>query len=143
MGVPRRRSASGQLAILVDSHERYPWSFRAQQATTVRRALEAGDYGVELAGVLVASVERKTLADLVSTLTGGRLRYLMALTLTTAPLKTWPATSVPAPGASTSVVRAWAVANGFAVSDRGRLPAEVRQAYGAAHPDEAVPRMGR
>ncbi len=38
----------------------------------------AGDYAVELGGKLAASVERKTLADLVSTLTTGKLRYLLA-----------------------------------------------------------------
>lgn len=78
VGLPTRQSVAGTLTILVDSHERYPWRFAHQQAQTVRRALVAGDYGVELAGDLVASVERKTLADLVSTLTTGRLRYVLA-----------------------------------------------------------------
>lgn len=40
---------------------------------------------------------------------------------------------VPEP--STAEVRAWAVAEGLRVSDRGRLPAEVREAYAAAHRD--------
>jgi hypothetical protein len=71
VGLPTARSAAGILTILVDSHERYPWK-------TVRRALPAGDYAVELDGEVVASVERKSLADLVATLTGGRLRYLLA-----------------------------------------------------------------
>jgi hypothetical protein len=78
VGLPRRRSPAGPLTILVDSHERYPWRFTHQQATTVRRALAAGDYGVEVDGLVVASVERKTLADLVSSLTTGRLRYALA-----------------------------------------------------------------
>ena len=43
-----------------------------------RRALPAGDYAVELDGRIVAAVERKSLADLVSTMTGGKLRYLLA-----------------------------------------------------------------
>jgi hypothetical protein len=76
--VPRQRASGHVFEILVDSHERYPWRFSAQQATTVRRALSAGDYGVEADGIVVASVERKTLADLVGTLTGGKLRYLLA-----------------------------------------------------------------
>jgi ERCC4-type nuclease len=62
----------------VDSHERYPWTFRHQQATTTRRALAAGDYAVTDRDEIVATVERKSLADLVSTLTTGRLRYLLA-----------------------------------------------------------------
>lgn len=76
--VPTQRASGRVLEILVDTHERYPWRFADQQATTVRRALPAGDYGVEAGGTLVASVERKSLADLVGTLVGGKLRYLLA-----------------------------------------------------------------
>jgi len=78
VGLPTRRSAGGVLTILVDAHETYPWRFSHQQAVTVRRALSAGDYGVELDGVVTAAVERKSLDDLVSGLTTGRLRYQMA-----------------------------------------------------------------
>ncbi len=76
--VPKQRASGRVLEIVVDSHERYPWTFRAQQAVTVRRALTAGDYAVEVDGRIVAAVERKTLADLVGTFVGGRLRYLLA-----------------------------------------------------------------
>jgi hypothetical protein len=65
------------LEILVDAHERYPYRFANQQATPVRRALPAGDYGVLLDGTLVAAVERKSLPDLVSSLAGGRLRFAL------------------------------------------------------------------
>jgi hypothetical protein len=78
VGVPSARSAGGRLSIVVDVHERYPWKFAHQQADTVRRALPAGDYAVELDGAVAAAVERKTLADLVATLTTGKLRYLLA-----------------------------------------------------------------
>ncbi len=78
VAVPTARAAGLQLEILVDSHERYPWTFAHQQATTRRRALPAGDYAVELDGRIVAAVERKSLADLVSTMTSGKLRYLLA-----------------------------------------------------------------
>jgi hypothetical protein len=78
VGLPRSRSAAGRLTIFVDSLERYPWKFSHQQATTVRRTLAAGDYAVEVDGRVVASVERKSLADLVATLTTGRLRYVLA-----------------------------------------------------------------
>ena len=73
-----RASGVAELAIIVDSHERYPWRFEHQQATTVRRALPAGDYAVEVDGRIVASVERKSLADLVSTMTSGKLWYVLA-----------------------------------------------------------------
>jgi hypothetical protein len=35
--------------------------------------------------------------------------------------------------ASPAVIRAWAVANGFEIGSRGRVPDKVRQAYTAAH----------
>lgn len=78
VGIPRARSAGGRLSIIVDSHETYPWKFTHQQADTARRALPAGDYAVELDGVIAAAVERKSLADLVATLTTGKLRYVLA-----------------------------------------------------------------
>ncbi len=78
VALPSRRASGRVLQIVVDSHERYPWKFTAQQATTTRRALSAGDYAVELDGEVVAAVERKTLADLVGTLTTGKLRYVLA-----------------------------------------------------------------
>jgi hypothetical protein len=78
VSLPTARAARQQLEILVDSHERYPWTFGHQQAITRRQALPAGDYAVERDGRIVAAVERKSLADLVSTMTGGKLRYLLA-----------------------------------------------------------------
>lgn len=78
VSVPRRRASGRVLEIVVDSNERYPWTFRSQQATTVRRSLPAGDYGVEVDGELVGVVERKTLADLVAVLTSGKLRYQLS-----------------------------------------------------------------
>jgi ERCC4 domain len=76
--LPTARAAGQQLEIIIDAHERYPWNFGHQQATTRRRALPAGDYAVEADGAIVAAVERKSLADLVATILGGKLRYLLA-----------------------------------------------------------------
>lgn len=36
-------------------------------------------------------------------------------------------------GSNTAEIRDWARQNGYEVSERGRIPAEVRQAYEAAH----------
>ena len=66
------------LEIVVDSRERYAYRFATQQVTTVKRALPCGDYGLAVDGRLVASVERKSLANLVASLTGGKLRYARA-----------------------------------------------------------------
>ncbi|MHC1559371.1 ERCC4 domain-containing protein [Actinomycetospora sp. C-140] len=65
------------IEIVVDAHERYPYTFSAQRAGTVRRTLPAGDYGVVLDGTLVASVERKSLSDLISSVASGRLRFAL------------------------------------------------------------------
>jgi hypothetical protein len=40
---------------------------------------------------------------------------------------------VPHEGPSAGEVRQWAKDNGYEVNERGRVPAEVRQAYDAAH----------
>lgn len=205
VGLPTRRSAAGPLTILVDSHERYPWKFTHQQASTVRSALAAGDYGVELDDSLVAAVERKSLADLVATIVSGKLRYLLShlaalpraavvvedryasvfrlervrpatiadaigeaqarypnvpvffaetrqlaeewtyrfLGAALAELATEPhaqrlaaglspAPDVPPPEPTAAEIRAWAMANGIAVSGRGRIPPAVRRSYLAA-----------
>jgi hypothetical protein len=77
--VPRRRAADlAHLTILVDTRERYPYRFAHQQATTERRALPAGDYGVAHDQQLVAVVERKSLHDLVRRLIDGQLTYALA-----------------------------------------------------------------
>jgi ERCC4 domain len=63
------------LEIVVDTRERYPFGFAAQQADTVRRALPCGDYAVTVGGRTVAAVERKSVEDLVTSLMSGKLRY--------------------------------------------------------------------
>jgi hypothetical protein len=206
VAVPTARAAGRALAIVVDSHERYAWTFADQQATTSKAGLLAGDYGIELDGRLVASVERKSLQDLVSTLTGGKLRYVLAelASLPRAALvvedryssvfrvtrvrpsvivdglaeaqvrfpnvpivfaetrklaQEWTyrflgaalahaeeeaggaryEASLPVAGPpprrepTTAEIRAWAVAQGLPVSDRGRLRPEVIAAHAAAH----------
>lgn len=192
-----RGSGLTELEIVVDSHERYAWKFEHQQTTTTRRALHAGDYGVVSGDRLIASVERKSLPDLVGTLTSGKMRYVLAdlATLPSAAVvvedrysavfkldRVRPAVvadalaecharfpSVPiifcetralaqewtyrflaaalvhdresthveteasqftsAAPASPAQVRDWARSQGYAVSDRGRIPREVSQAF--------------
>ncbi|KUI44950.1 hypothetical protein AU197_11805 [Mycobacterium sp. IS-1590] len=67
-----------ELQVLVDAHERYAYTFSSQQVSIVKRALPCGDYGITVDGSLVASVERKSLPDLVSGLTTGKLRFQVA-----------------------------------------------------------------
>jgi ERCC4 domain len=78
VSVPTAR-ASGipDLTIVVDAHERYAYRFAGQQVRTVVEALPCGDYGVKRDGELVAAVERKSLSDLTSSVTDGRLRFAL------------------------------------------------------------------
>jgi len=77
--IPTARAAGiAELEILVDAHERYAYRFPGQRVRTVRRGLPCGDYAIGAGGNLVASVERKSLADLVSSLISGRLRFALA-----------------------------------------------------------------
>ncbi len=78
VALPTRRAAGQVLEVVVDTGEKYAWTFRHQQATTVKRRLPAGDYAVELDGTVVAAVERKSLQDLAGSLTSGRLTYALA-----------------------------------------------------------------
>lgn len=72
----RRASGIAEVAIVVDSRERYPYRFVKQQATTRRAALPAGDYAVmSEAGMPVAAIERKSLADLAAGLNNGTLTF--------------------------------------------------------------------
>lgn len=74
--VPTARAAGmAELEIVVDSHERYGYRFARQRTRTARRALPAGDYAVERAGRIIAVVERKSLADLVSSVLSGKFKY--------------------------------------------------------------------
>ncbi len=73
---PTARAAGiPELRIVVDTHERYAYGFSDKPVTTVRQPLPCGDYGLEVAGRLVAVVERKSLSDLSSSLLSGKLRY--------------------------------------------------------------------
>lgn len=70
-----RASGVADLEIAVDIRERYPFTFADRQASTRREPLNAGDYGLIVDGVLQASVERKSLSDLVTSLTTGKLKF--------------------------------------------------------------------
>jgi ERCC4-type nuclease len=73
---PTARAAGlPSLEIVVDAHERYPYTFTDKPVSTTRSALACGDYGLMADGRLVAAVERKTLSDLSSSVLNGNLRY--------------------------------------------------------------------
>lgn len=78
VALPTRRAAGQELEVIVDSREKYAYTFSHQQATTIRGRLAAGDYAVALDGLVVAAVERKSLADLAASLLSGKLTYALA-----------------------------------------------------------------
>ena len=63
---------AGSFTIIIDTREQTPWTFEAE---TVRATLHTGDYSVQGLEHSVA-IERKSLADLVGSLTAGRDRFL-------------------------------------------------------------------
>jgi hypothetical protein len=74
--VPRARALRDPVAILIDSRERYPYRFANLPVERHREALPAGDYAVRGAdGALLATVERKTLENLASSLSDGTLAF--------------------------------------------------------------------
>lgn len=77
--IPGARAAGiAELEIVVDAHEKYAYKFPGHQVRLVHRGLPCGDYAVVAGGKLVASVERKSLGDLLGSLTSGRLRFALA-----------------------------------------------------------------
>jgi hypothetical protein len=64
----------GELAVVIDSAERYPWSFPG--AHSVRRALPVGDYAALDGERIVAVVERKTLDNLLTDLSALKALHL-------------------------------------------------------------------
>lgn len=66
------------LTVLVDTREQSHWEFPDHEVTCERRKLEAGDYGVERDGRIVAVVERKKTSDFSRGLMRGRMPAQMA-----------------------------------------------------------------
>ena len=69
----------------------------------------------------------------LSTANAGDLRAALAPWLKAARKVSGRSASRGRAGNDTSKVRAWAKANGYAVSERGRISAEVRAAYNASN----------
>ncbi|MGI3784393.1 MAG: histone-like nucleoid-structuring protein Lsr2 [Janthinobacterium lividum] len=92
---------------------------------TVLFGLDGAEYEVDLSTDNAQGL-RDALAPWVGVArrTGGRRKRATA---------TAPRPAEAGTGANTSDVRAWAQENGYEVSSRGRVSAEVREAYDKAH----------
>jgi len=73
--IPRGRSINDVVEIAIDTRERYPYRFAGRGVTTGRAALPAGDYAILADGDPIASVERKTLENLASSLSDGTIAF--------------------------------------------------------------------
>ncbi|MGO3327163.1 ERCC4 domain-containing protein [Gordonia sp. (in: high G+C Gram-positive bacteria)] len=78
VALPTARAHGVTLDIVVDSGEKYAWKFSHQQASIDKRRLPIGDYAVFDNEQLIAVVERKSVADLTSSLMNGKLNYAFA-----------------------------------------------------------------
>lgn len=72
------RSKAVLVPIVVDTREQEEYGFDTRRVRVIRRALPAGDYSVEGLETAVA-VERKSLADFVSTVIHNRARFCREL----------------------------------------------------------------
>jgi hypothetical protein len=93
---------------------------------TVTFGLDGKEYAIDLSSANAGSL-RDALAPYVAHArpVGGRSRRTTS--------SSSAAAKTPAGGAAPAEIRAWARDNGFDVPERGRVSAEVREAYAAAH----------
>ncbi|MGV9713004.1 ERCC4 domain-containing protein [Gordonia sp. NPDC003424] len=78
VALPTARAHGQVLEIVVDSGEKYAYTFGHQQATTTRRRLHAGDYAIVNGDIVIAAVERKSVDDLSGGLLSGKFTYQLA-----------------------------------------------------------------
>ena len=76
--VPPRRALAEGFTIAVDTREKYAFRFARHQVVLEHLALAAGDYGVRDGDRWLATVERKSLEDLLGSLANGTLAYQLA-----------------------------------------------------------------
>ena len=73
--VPRRRPLGETFTVWVDTRERYPYRFSGRDVQVERATLQAGDYAVLADGVVIATVERKTLENFTASLSDGTMAF--------------------------------------------------------------------
>jgi hypothetical protein len=76
--LPSGRLHAPGMELVVDSLERYPYTFRRHEVTVRRERLAAGDVGLVVDGVVQSVVERKTLNDFVHSLVDRSLLLLLS-----------------------------------------------------------------
>lgn len=74
----RKASGVDELAVAIDTREKYPYKFSGRPVATDRRALPAGDYAVLDSDEVMAAVERKKDENFAGSLSDGTLNFQMA-----------------------------------------------------------------
>jgi hypothetical protein len=76
--VPQRRALAAGFTIHVDTREKYPFRFAGRDVQIERGAVVAGDYGIRDGERWLAVVERKSIEDLIGSLSNGTLAFQLA-----------------------------------------------------------------
>ena len=98
-----------------------------ERTQTITFGLDGQDYAIDLTDQSAAEL-RKTLDRYIA---AGRLVSRQTRTAKIAPARPGPGQPAPADGQDAAAIRHWARAHGHRISDRGRIPATVREAYAA------------
>lgn len=103
--------------------------------STVTFRLDGASYEIDLTENNAERL-RESLAPYVGAArrTGGRIKRAVS---------TGPATRPAADREQTKAIREWARDNGWALADRGRIPANVMTAFDQAHAAPVAPKRGR
>jgi hypothetical protein len=76
--VPQRRALASGFTIHVDTREKYAFRFAQRGAVIEHTAVVAGDYGVRDGDRWLAVVERKSVEDIIGSLSNGTLAFQLA-----------------------------------------------------------------
>jgi len=117
--VPSSRPAVPDVFV-IDTRERYGYTFSRHGASLQRRALPAGDYAVEINGTIAAAVERKSIEDFATSLVDGSLNFAMA------ELANLPQAAVVVEGMYSSLLRHEYTRRGFIPDVVARLQVRYR-----------------
>ncbi len=92
-----------RLHIVIDTREQAPWHFPKETAEVSRHTLKTGDYALMINGNIDTgfAVERKSLDDLVGTISSGSDRFARELSR----MDGWPCKVVVVEGSDLNIVR--------------------------------------
>lgn len=111
--------AQKYLVQLVDDLSNEP--IEAGEGETISFAVDGVSYAIDL-----STTNAESFRSVLSS-------YVAAARKADGAAKARPGTSRPSGKADLKAVREWAASNGYTVSSRGRIPAQIQEAYALAH----------